>query len=66
MHYTVFVSFVGECCPRPHLWVETVDAVDKDAAARKVRRIDAGNMPHDYLVAEGAVPGAVLEYRGRA
>jgi hypothetical protein len=53
--WTVFVSFSGECCGRPHLWGQIVDARTAREAARKVFaeiRTD-DREPHDYAVIKG-------------
>jgi hypothetical protein len=35
--YTVIVSFTSDCCTKPHLWMQGVEASSEDEAARKVR-----------------------------
>ena len=43
--FTVIASFVGECCPKPHLWSQTTRAANEKAAAAQVLGDAEGGLP---------------------
>jgi hypothetical protein len=52
--FTVIACFVGECCVRPHLWVQGVSASTPDAAWLKARgEMGEGKDVAEYFVVNG-------------
>jgi hypothetical protein len=39
MKYSFVATFESDCCAKPHLWIESVDAPSESAAKKKFLRI---------------------------
>jgi len=64
MSFTIVVSWQGECCTKPHLWVQTSQKATEQEAVDEV--VDAvrreNNWPFNYVVFDGEPnSGPVLE-----
>lgn len=61
--YTVVLSFNGECCAYPHLWVQPLRARTIAQARRRAASIvkRAGRLPYETVVLAGAPRYAAVE-----